>query len=311
MTSNDQIRSKVLALGFSHCGFAKAEPLESLRSFYEDFLAGRDFSGMNYLERYTEQRLYPELLLPGVQSVIAVLMNYYPEERLPEEDNFILSKYAYGRGYQKVMKERLGKLVEFLVESYPGYRSLAYADSGPVLEKLWAQRCGVGWQGKHTILINETDGSFFFIGIILTTITLEPEPPGHDRCGNCTRCIEACPTNALHTPYVLDINRCLTFHTNVNKGVIPDAVKGKFQGRIYGCDACQDACPFNHAPKPTRETAFQILPGLSDLRKPQWRSLQEEEFNQIFQYSEIKHTGFQTIKRNLELACERPDREND
>jgi len=302
MTVNAQIRSHALSLGFSHCGFARAESLESLRSFYEGFLEGRDFSGMNYLERYTEQRLHPELLLPGVQSVIAVLMNYYPEEKLPEEDNFIISKYAYGRAYQKVMKERLGKLVDFLGESDPGSKSLAYADSGPVLEKFWAQRCGVGWQGKHTILINETDGSFFFIGVILTTITLEPDTPGRDRCGNCTRCIDACPTNALHNPYQLDINRCLTFHTNINKGEIPDAVKGKFQGRIFGCDACQDACPFNRSPKPTTEAGFRILPGISKLRKPQWNSLHEEEFNLIFQHSEIKHTGYQTIKRNMELA---------
>jgi epoxyqueuosine reductase len=307
MEDRETIRSKALELGFSHCGFARAEPLESLRQFYETFLAQRDFSGMNYLERYTEQRLHPELLLPGVQCVIAVLMNYYPKERLPEEDNFILSKYAYGHGYQKVMKDRLGKLVDFLDEVYPGSRSLAYADSGPVLEKLWAQRCGLGWQGKHTILINEADGSFFFIGIILTTLSPEPETPGRDRCGTCTRCIEACPTKALHNPYKLDINRCLTFHTNINKGEIPDAVKGRFQGRIFGCDACQDACPFNRTPKPTKEPDFGILPGLLELRKPQWNSLQEEEFNQIFHHSEIKHTGYKTIKRNMELASESPD----
>ncbi|MBE0648792.1 MAG: tRNA epoxyqueuosine(34) reductase QueG [Bacteroidales bacterium] len=302
MTINDQIRSHALSLGFSNCGFARAEPLESLRSFYETFLAERDFSGMNYLERFTEQRLHPELLLPGVQSVIAVLMNYYPEERLPEENNFILSKYAYGRGYQKVMKERLAKLVTWLDTTSHESRSLAYADSGPVLEKLWAQRSGLGWQGKHTILINETDGSFFFIGIILTTLILEPDNPARDRCGNCTRCLDACPTNALHTPYRLDINRCLTFHTNTNKGEIPDAVKGKFRDRIFGCDVCQDACPFNRAPKPTREPVFRILPGLSDLRKPQWKSLSEEEFNRIFEHSEIKHTGYKTIKRNMGLA---------
>jgi len=310
MEARETIRSKALELGFSHCGFARAEPLESMRPFYKRFLEERTFTGMNYLERYTEQRLHPELLLPGVQSVIAVLMNYYPEDKLPEEDNFILSKYAYGRGYQKVMKERLGKLVNAIGETYPGTRSLAYADSGPVLEKFWAQRCGLGWQGKHTILINETDGSFFFIGIILTTITLEPNTPGLDLCGNCNRCLEACPTNALHTPYVLDISRCLTFHTNINKGEIPDAVKGRFQGRIFGCDTCQDVCPFNRSPKPTTEADFRILPGISELRKPQWNSLKEEEFNLIFRHSEIKHTGYKTIKRNLGLACEKPDREN-
>lgn len=302
MTLSETIRSKALEIGFTHCGFALAEPLEPLRPFYERFLAERDFEGMSYLERCTEQRLHPELLLPGVKSVIAVLMNYFPAERIPEEDNFTISTYAYGRGYQKVMKERLKRLVTYLDAIASGSRSLAYADSGPVLEKLWAQRCGLGWQGKHTILINETDGSFCFIGIILTTVPLEPDPPGRNRCGNCTRCISACPTGALHEPYRLDINRCLTFHTIVNKGVIPDHVKGKFQGRIFGCDICQDACPYNRTPTPTQEPAFKILPGLAVLRKPQWLSMSEEEFNRIFQHSEMKHTGYSTIRRNMELA---------
>lgn len=301
MSPSDQLRSHALLLGFSHCGFARVEPLESLRPFYETFLAEKDFAGMNYLERHSEQRLHPELLLPGVQSIIAVLMNYYPEERLPEKGNFIVSTYAYGRSYREVVQERLKKLVSFLDRLSPGSRSLAYADSGPVLEKQWAQRCGVGWIGKHSILVNEQAGSFFFIGIILTTILLEPDTPVSDCCKSCTRCMDACPTGALHTPYLLDINRCLSYHTIVSREEIPEGIRGKLQGRIYGCDICQDVCPYNRKAKPHNEPAFQLLPGLAGLQKPQWLSLSEEEFNRIFEHSEIKHTGYQRIRRNIEV----------
>jgi len=302
ISPTDQIRAQALTLGFSHCGFARAEALESWRPFYEEFLAGRDFTGMNYLERFAEQRLHPELLLPGVQSVIALLMNYYPEERLPEEENFIVSTYAYGHSYRKVVQERLQQLISLLEELVPGSRSLGYADSGPVLEKQWAQRCGVGWIGKHSILVNPQEGSFFFIGIILTTIPLEPDPPAVDHCGNCTRCVDACPTNALHTPYRLDINRCLTYHSNINKGEIPEGIRGKFRERIYGCDSCQDACPYNRKAVPHREPAFNLLPGLAALRKPEWLSMPEEEFNRLFEHSEIGHMGFRRLRRNMELS---------
>jgi len=304
MNPAEQIRTKARQLGFAHCGFTKAGSLESLRPFYEQFLSERDFSGINYLDRYKEQRLNPDLLLPGVKSVIAVLMSYYPEELLPEENNFIISVYAYGKGYQPIMKEKLSKLTGFISTTFPGEKSLAYCDSGPVMEKLWAQRCGVGWQGKNTIVINGKEGSFFFIGILLTTLDVEPDPPAVDRCGNCTRCMDACPTGALQIPYRLDINRCISYHTIVNRGDIPDTVREKLTGRIFGCDICQEACPFNRTPKPNTEPAFRILPGLAGIRRTNWLSLTEEEFNRIFRGSEIRHTGYKTIRRNMELAGE-------
>ena len=302
MTSNDQIRSKALALGFSHCGFAKAEPLESLRPFYLDFTGQKRYAGMKFLERYTEQRLNPELLLSGVRSVIAVLMNYYPEELIPEEDNFIVAKYAYGMDYQPLIKERLNVLKEFMDNSFPGTLSRTFIDSGPVLEKAWAQRCGVGWQGKHTVVINKENGSFLFIGIILTTLNLDVDEPETDHCGKCTRCIDACPTGALDSPYQLEINRCLSYHTIENRGLIPDAVRGKFHNRIFGCDICQDACPYNRFSKPQQEEHFRLQPGTRKLKKTHWLNMTEEEFDQIFQHSEIKRTGYQTLKRNMELA---------
>ena len=257
---------------------------------------------MKYLERYTKQRLNPELLLPGVRSVVALLMNYFPEEVIPEEDNFIVAKYAYGRDYHPLMKDRFNVLVEFIDSFYPGSRSRFFIDSGPVLEKIWAQRCGVGWQGKHTVVINEKDGSFFFIGIILTTLELEPEEPGRNRCGTCTRCVDACPSGALNTPYQLEINRCLSYHTIENRGEIPTTIRGTFSHRIFGCDICQDACPYNRFAKPHREAHFRLQPAFHQLRKTGWLAMTEEEFNQLFRYSEIKRTGYQTLKRNMELG---------
>ncbi|MFH1296833.1 MAG: tRNA epoxyqueuosine(34) reductase QueG [Bacteroidota bacterium] len=307
MNLHEDIRNKALQLGFSHCGFAKAEPLESLRPFYTKFTGQKQHAGMDYLERYTEQRLHPELLLPGVRTVIALLMNYYPEEVIPEKNNFIIAKYAYGGDYAPFIKEQLKRLAAFLDSSVPGSRSRIFIDSGPVLEKTWAQRCGVGWQGKHTVVINEREGSFFFIGIILTTHHLEPDEPERDHCGNCTRCIDACPTDALHTPYQLEINRCLSYHTIVNRGEVPSAIRGRFRHRIFGCDICQDVCPFNRVAKPHRESHFLPLPALMALRKPEWLSMKEEEFMGIFCHSEIKRTGYQTLKRNMELAGETPE----
>jgi len=304
MTPAEQIRTHALSLGFAHCGIAKAEPLEPVRPFYSEFINQKRYAGMKYLERYTEQRLNPELLLPGARSVIALLMNYSPEEVIPVPDNFIIAKYAYGKDYHPLMKERLKGLAEFLDNSFPGSRSRFFIDSGPVLEKTWAQRCGVGWQGKHTVVINERDGSFFFIGIILTTLDLEPDEPGRDHCGDCTRCIDACPTGALHTPYQLEITRCLSYHTIENRGEIPDAIRGMFRHRIFGCDICQDACPYNRFAKPQQEEHFRLQPKLGELRKNGWLEMTEEEFDQIFRHSEIKRTGYQTLLRNMELACE-------
>ncbi len=257
---------------------------------------------MEYLERYTEQRLNPELLLPDVKSVIALLMNYYPQEIIPEEDNYIIAKYAYGKDYHSLMKERMKALTDFMKEAFEDPGTRRFIDSGPVLEKFWAQRCGLGWQGKNTIIIHPSAGSFFFIGIIMTTLEMKPDEPETDHCGDCTRCVESCPTGALNEPYQLDITRCISYHTIENRGEIPQEMKGNVHDRIFGCDICQDVCPYNRFAKPAKENHFFPSPELAALRKEDWRELEEGTFNRIFRDSEILRTGYQTLKRNMGLS---------
>ncbi len=305
----ESILQKALSLGFSHCGFAKAEKLESLRLFYIDFIKQNRHAELDYLKRYTEQRINPDLLLPGVKSVIALLMNYFPPASIPEEDNFIISKYAYGKDDHIVVKERVEKLALFIAESFKPFRVKSFFDSGPVAEKIWAQRCGVGWQGKNTLLINRKGGSFYHIGIILTDLNLYPDEPETDHCGSCDKCINACPTGALNSPYQLDITRCLSYHTIENKGDIPVNLKGKYRHRIYGCDICQDICPYNRFARPHTEEEFLPSPELMARRKKEWLTLTEEEFDQLFGNSSVKRIGFDILKRNMELAGEIPDPE--
>jgi len=303
----DSILQKAGTLGFEHCGFTKAEKLESLRPFYTEFINQKKNAGLGYLKRYTEQRLNPDLVLPGVKSVITLMMNYYPQETIPEEDNYVISKYAYGKDDHIVVKERVEKLALFITESFKPSRAKSFFDSGPVSEKIWAQRCGVGWQGKNTLIINRKGGSFYHIGIILTDLNLYPDEPETDRCGSCDKCINACPTGALNSPYQLDITRCLSYQTIENKGDTPVTLKGKYRHRIYGCDICQDICPFNRFARPHTEEEFLPSFELMAMRKKEWLTLTEKEFDQLFRDSSVKRIGFDTLKRNIVLAGETHD----
>ncbi len=296
------IRKRALELGFSACGFAAAGPLDRLRDFYRHFLEEERQATMAYLQRYAPQRLNPELLLKGVKTVIAVLVNYYPPVLLPEEDNFILSKYAPGKRYPPYIKRKMEPLLGMISGLGENIHSKSYVDSGPVLEKAWAQRCGVGWQGKHTILINRTGGSYFYIGIILTSLELEPDLPETDHCGSCTRCMVACPTGAIDSPYQLDIRRCITYCTNVKNAPMPEEVRQNLKGRIYGCDICQDACPYNRFAKPTADSHFHHHPGLLNMRKPDWISLSREKFDELFAGTSVEENGYERLMRNISLA---------
>ena len=298
----EEIRQRALELGFDACGFSTAIPLDHLRDFYHHFIEEDRQATISYLKHYAPQRLDPEVLLPGVKTVIAVLMNYYPPVLIPEEDNFILAKYAPGKRYPQIIKSKMEPVHRLIASMGENVQSEIYVDSGPVLEKAWAQRCGIGWQGKHTIVINPSGGSYFYIGIILTTLELEPDLPETDHCGNCSRCMEACPTGAIDRPYQLDIRRCITYCTTVKNASITEEIRRSLGGRIFGCDTCQDVCPYNRFAKPTAETQFHPHPGLLKMRKKDWIDLAPERFDELFKGTSVEERGYERLMRNIEIA---------
>jgi len=301
--SGDKIKNKALELGFSSCGFAKAGILEKEKDFFLTYLNEKRNAGLHYLEREPEKRADPRLVFEGTQTVIGLLLNYFPPEIFPEEDNFVLSKYAYGRDYHVVLKERTQVLIRFLKEECGSVRSKAYVDSAPVLEKAWARQCGLGWTGKNTLLIRPGKGSFHFIAIILTDLDLEPDLPETDHCGNCRLCLDACPTGALEKPFVLSPAKCLAYLTIDEEGDLPAELKDNFRNRIYGCDICQDVCPYNRFAV-AHETP-DLLPSqtLKSYRQKDWLQLTREQFDTLFKDSSVYRIGFERMKRNINFVA--------
>ncbi|MCX6279536.1 MAG: tRNA epoxyqueuosine(34) reductase QueG [Bacteroidetes bacterium] len=295
------ISEEALRLGFSFCGFARNESLENLRSFYTDFIRQKDHAGFTYLENFLEKRLNPDLVLKGTRSVIALLMNYYPAEIIPEEDNFIIAKYAYGKDYHRIMRQKMEMMVNFLEKPGIEVKAKSFVDSGAALEKVWAQRCGVGWQGKNTLIINKTAGSFFFIGIIFTNLELIPDASETDHCGDCRRCVEACPTGALNSPYQLDIRKCISYYTIEKKEETPAYLRGKLKDRIFGCDICQDVCPYNRLSKPHAFPGFSPSSELTGMKKNDWLHLTPEIFNRLFSGTAVERTGYLHFMKTIRL----------
>jgi epoxyqueuosine reductase len=293
------IKTEALRLGFSHCGVARNDSLENIRPFYAGFIRRKGHASLEYLETNLEKRLHPELVLRGTKSVIALLMNYFPPEIIPDKDNFIIAKYAYGKDYHKVMRNRMQEMIHFMNLSCGKIQAKGFVDSGVVLEKAWAQKCGVGWQGKNTLLIHPSAGSFFFIGIILTDLELEPDPPETDHCGTCSACVRACPTGALDIPYQLNIQRCISYLTIESREEIPGDLKNELKERIYGCDVCQDVCPYNRFARPHPVPEFIPSGSMKHMRKKDWLALDEPRFNQLFDDSPVKRLGYQRLMRNI------------
>jgi len=271
---------------------------------YTEFIRRNGHISLGYLEASLEKRLHPELLLEGTKSVIVLMMNYYPLRVIPQSDNFVISKHAYGRDYHVLIRERLTELISFLNSIRGDARAKAFVDSGPVLEKAWPQRCGLGWQGKNSLVINKSTGSFHYIGIILTELILEPDQPETDHCGACEKCVKACPTGALDTPYQLDIRRCISYHTIESKEEIPDEIKDKLNDRIYGCDICQDVCPYNRFAVPHSVPEFIPSGSLMDMRKNDWIALTEPDFDRIFAGSPVKRIAYPRFMRNIRAASQ-------
>jgi epoxyqueuosine reductase len=305
MVSSSQkikIKTKALELGFSFCGFAKAGSLDRERDFFISYLREKRNAGLHYLERDPEKRIDPRILFEGTQTVTGLLLNYFPAEIIPEENNFIISKYAYGKDYHKVVKKRTHSLIQFMKEEFGPLKAKSFIDHGPVLEKAWAKQCGLGWTGKNTLLINPERGSFHFIAIILTDLQIDPDSPGTDHCGDCRLCLDACPTGALENAYELNPLKCLAYLTIENQSVIPEELKDEFHDRIYGCDICQDVCPYNRFAVPHAVPEFLPGPKLRSYRKINWFHLTEAQFEILFRHSAIHRIGYEKLMNNIHNA---------
>jgi len=298
------LRSIAKELGFSFCGVAKAAFLEEEAPRLEEWLK-RGYQGkMSYLENHFDKRLDPTLLVPGAKSVISLVYNYFPSRDLAREGELKVAKYAYGDDYHQVVKEKLQQLMHRLTEAWGHIEGRAFVDSAPVMERAWAQRSGVGWVGKNSLLLNRSMGSFFFLAELIIDLELEYDGPVKDYCGSCTACIEACPTEAITEPYVVDGSKCISYFTIELKEEIPAAVQGKFDDWIFGCDICQDVCPWNRFAKPHREPAFEPSAELQGMTRQQWTELTEEIFNQVFAQSPLRRTKWKGLKRNIAFVTE-------
>ncbi|RYU96299.1 tRNA epoxyqueuosine(34) reductase QueG [Emticicia agri] len=299
------IKTKARELGFDYCGISKAEFLEEEAPRLEAWLSKNYHGKMAYMANYFDKRLDPRLLVEGAKSVITLILNYYPEKTLPQApENLKLSKYAYGKDYHFVMKDKLKDLMEAISEEIGEVNGRVFVDSAPVMDKAWAKKSGAGWLGKHTNLINREIGSFFFIGEIICDLEIQPDGAIKDYCGTCTRCIDACPTDAIVEPYVVDGSKCISYYTIELKEAIPDEVKGKMENWIFGCDICQDVCPWNSFARPHSTPEFNLNPQLAEFTKKDWEEITEELFQEIFRRSAVKRTKLEGLKRNIDFVRE-------
>lgn len=298
------IKSAAARMGFSFCGIAKAEFLEEEAPRLEQWLQ-RGYQGkMSYLENHFDKRLDPRLLVPGAKSVVTLGYNYFPTEDLSQNSQLKIAKYAYGEDYHHVIKDKLKSLLEELRLSIGDIDGRAFVDSAPVMERAWAQRAGMGWIGKNSLLLNKRMGSFFFLAELIIDLELDYDSPVKDYCGTCTACMDACPTEAIPEPYVVDGSKCISYFTIELKEAIPEEVKGKFDNWIFGCDICQDVCPWNRFSSAHQEKKFEPSDELKDLSKSDWQEITEEVFEQVFRKSAIKRTKWQGLQRNIAFVKE-------
>jgi epoxyqueuosine reductase len=297
------IKAKAHELGFLACGVAKAGFLEAEAPRLEQWLRQKKHGDMAYMANHFDLRLDPRKVVEGAKSVISLAYNYHTPPRQTDPAAPKLSTYAYGRDYHKVLRKRLKPLMAFMVEHFGEVAMRAFVDSGPVLEKAWAQRSGVGWQGKHTNVIRQGAGSFFFLCELITDLELEPDPPATDHCGTCRRCIDACPTAAI-TPYGVDGSRCISYLTIELKDAIPAEFAGKMEGWAFGCDICQQVCPWNRFSTSHTEPEFKPRPELMGLSPDEWHGMTEVVFDRLFEGSPVKRTKYTGLKRNLRFLRE-------
>lgn len=296
------IKQHARRLGFDLVGLSKAEFLEDEAARLEDWLSRGHHGKMSYMEHWFDKRLDPTKLVDGAKSVISLLYNYYTEEHQVDADAPKISKYAYGQDYHLVIRDKLKELLHVINEEIGTVHGRAFVDSAPVMEKAWAARSGLGWIGKNTNLLNRQSGSFFFIAELIVDLELEPDTPTTDHCGTCTRCIDACPTEAITEPYVLDASRCISYFTiELRHEALPVEFSGKFENWMFGCDICQDVCPWNRFSHRHSEPEFEPKPELLGMTKREWQEITEEVFDDLFHESAVMRTGFTGLKRNIEF----------
>lgn len=289
-----------MRLGFMHCGVAKAEFLTDEAPRLESWLNKNHQGEMGYMANHFDKRLDPTLLVDGAKSVVSLLLNYYPETPAPVDSLHKISKYAYGQDYHFVIKDKLKALMHFIRDEIGEVGGRAFVDSAPVMDKAWAERAGLGWRGKNSNLIHPKHGSFFFLAELIIDLELDYDTPFKtDHCGTCTRCIDACPTDAIVAPYVVDGSRCISYLTIELKDAIPQEFAGKMDNWMFGCDICQDVCPWNRFSQPHNETAFEPNEHLNMITGRHWQEMTDEVFKKVFAKSAVKRTKLEGLTRNI------------
>ena len=301
MNYSQLIKQKAEKFGFQSCGISKAEFLEEEAPRLEAWLNKGYHGEMNYMENHFDKRLNPTLLVDGAKSVISLSYNYFPKVKIDEINNFKISKYAYGEDYHEVIKDILKEMVAELQEEIGEFGFRVFVDSAPVLEKAWARKSGLGWVGKNANLITKKHGSFYFLAEIICDLELEYDLAVTDHCGSCRACIDACPTQAIVSDRIVDGSKCISYATIELKNEIPDYFNGKMDDWIFGCDVCQDVCPWNRFSAPTLQEKFAPNFQKLNFRKNEWKELTQELFSEIFKKSAVKRTKFSGLMRNINL----------
>jgi epoxyqueuosine reductase len=297
-----RIKQKAFDLGFSFVGVSRAEFLENEARDLEKWLSENRHGKMSYMENYFDKRTDPSLLVDNAKSVITVLQNYYSTSKQQDKNAPKISMYALGKDYHFVIRDKLNRLHNFIKDEIGDVNARGFVDSAPVMDKVWAEKSGLGWIGKHTNLINKKQGSYFFIGELIVDLELDYDGPIKDFCGTCTKCIDACPTNAIIQPYKLDASKCISYLTiELKDELFPKEFKGKMENWMFGCDICQEVCPWNKFSLQHKEPQFNPDLKLLQINKKQWDELSKETFNELFKKSAIKRTKFEGLKRNIKF----------
>ena len=302
-----KIKNEALRLGFMSCGISKAGFLEEEASGLEEWLKRGYHGEMKWMENHFDKRLDPTKLVPGAKSVISVLLNYYPEEQQKDMESPKIAKYAYGEDYHFVIKRKLKELIHFIQDEIGEVSGRAFVDSAPVMDRSWAEKSGLGWKGKHTLLLTKGAGSFYFIGELILDLDLDYDHPVSGYCGSCTKCIDACPTDAILGANLMDATKCISYLTIELKDEIDSSFKGQMENWAFGCDICQDVCPWNRFAKPHREHAFEPDESVLDMKNKEWQEITEEVFRKVFKKTPVKRAGYDKFKQTLKFLNQSND----